>query len=480
MKKIVFLNDFLVHDCCWQATYHRWIGELIEPLIKQTTHQDMVYVEDLRNKDNHLFSRTLFYEKSGIKDVPLYYFSCDMQSITKESIDYLSQFIDSETFVIGVELSLELRHILTNLGINFINFWFHSYKLFDDVCFMINTNNQIIYQKLQKYKIPQERFYFYANYWKIQIREQKKLSGIQLEENSILFVGQTFMDKSILKDGVYQNILNYKKELEELSYQYTKIYYAPHPLVANVPEVDDFISQTPYMEKIENVPSYVLLTAPEIKKVVGISSSVLYEAHFFGKETTYLYQPLFDIDAPFDLNSFTSVYNDYFNPYFWSNILSDIFETNKNVLNQILFMEDKNKIRNIRDLYWGYSTLDNYAEFSLKKEIQTDTNMLLFKQQQTIKEQMDKQAEKQQNEKNELIQYIEIIKQNIATITATQEINTEAIQNEIALYKIDVQNLKKYLHFLIRLISCFIFKKKNRDHFRKKYMKPKISKKKSS
>lgn len=511
MKKIVFLNDFLIHDCCWDATYHKWMGKLLEPLVKQATGQDIIYIDNLINTHNDIFSRTAFYQLSGLEHVPLYYYQYDSKAIKQESIDYLNQFIDKNTFVIGIELGLDLRNILEKMGIKFINFWFHSYKLFDDVFFMLNTNDNFIYDRLKQYQVPQERFYFYANYWKTQIQEQHKLKDIPLEENSVLFVGQTFQDKSILKDGIYLNILNYQEKLAELSKQYKKIYYAPHPLVANNPEVEAYIAQTPYIEKLENISTYFLLTAPEIKKVIGISSSLLYEAQFFGKEVEYLYQPLFDIDASFGQNTFISIYNDYFNPYFWSDILSQHFETNKNVINQILFFEDKNKIRNIRNLYWGYASLDTYQAESIKKEAYEEILKLINAQnirtdahqqqiQLEIKTQIEeiKNIQNQQNKDHqqkislEIISHMEEIKnlQNKKEIEYQQQLQVEImpqieeikieqikdinelnkIKNTLEIHENLLQKKRKYLRPLILFLSHFIFKKKNRKHFRKKYM----------
>ena len=58
-----------------------------------------------------------------------------------------------------------------------------------------------------------------------------------------------------------------------------------------------------------------MLSRNEIKKVVAISSSVLYEAKFFGKDIEYLYQPVID-------ENYIIIYKEYFNTSFWIDILS--------------------------------------------------------------------------------------------------------------------------------------------------------------
>ena len=285
------------------------------------------------------------------------YNQCDKSAISNESIEYLKQFINDKTLVMGVEIGVDLRSIFTSLNINFINFWIGSYKLFDDLILMINTNNKDIFDKIQAYKVHEEQLYLLANYWKIRINESKVFNDSRLKENSVLFAGQTLKDQAIEKDGVYLNILNFKERLKELSQTYEKVYYAPHPSAEYSAEIEKYIANSKFIEKLSDIPTYYLLASSKITKVIGISSSVLYEAQFFKKDIEYLHKPLFDIDCNFGLHTFTNVYNDYFNPYFWSDILSPIVETDKNVPNKIL-LSGTNLVRDIRQLYHGYSHLD--------------------------------------------------------------------------------------------------------------------------
>ena len=50
-----------------------------------------------------------------------------------------------------------------------------------------------------------------------------------LEEHCVLFIGQTLKDKSVEKNGIYLNVTHFENKLKELSKQYSKIYYIPHP-----------------------------------------------------------------------------------------------------------------------------------------------------------------------------------------------------------------------------------------------------------
>ncbi len=356
--KLIFINDFLMHSKTNKGTWHKWFINIINPIIETLISSSIQDLYELKyNGEN--FSRETFFKLSNIKNYTESYYAYDIKSIKQASWDYLFNYITEETFIIGFEMGLALRELFNKKNIKFINFWVHSFKLFDDVPFMLNTNDINIYNILLKYQVPKIKFKFYANYWKNVVIENNKFNDKFIEDNCILFVGQTFKDASIKRGDKYLNILDFKDKLQEYSTKYSKIYYIPHPLVANIKEVDDYIQSTPYIEKLQNIPTYYLLSSDKIKKVIGISSSVLYEAQFFDKEIEYLYQPFFEIDNKFGLNNFVSILNDYFNPEFWKQILSLYFNTNECNINEILFSETNNKIRNIRNLYWGYKDLEN-------------------------------------------------------------------------------------------------------------------------
>lgn len=215
------------------------------------------------------------------------------------------------------------------------------------------------------YRIEDERFYFYAtNYYTSLINTRLKNNfEFNIKDNSVLFIGQSYKDVSIKKDNKFLNILDFKDRLNEFSKKYIKIYYLEDLYNQNKAnfnkKVENYIQSTSYIEKI-NILTHYLLASNKIKKVVSISLSVLFEVQFFKKEIEYLFQALFDFNLKFSLNSFIHVYNDYFNPRFWSDILSPIINTIKNVLNKNLFYENINKLRNI-DQYYGYKYLDRLS-----------------------------------------------------------------------------------------------------------------------
>ena len=356
INKIIFTIDFLSHSFENKATYHFWFIKLLKRIIYLASDLEIIELKDLN------FDRREFFNKSLITDIKESYYIYDIAQIKKQSVEYLNEFVNKNCLIIGCELGEDIRNIFNNLNITFINFWFHPYKLFDDMIFMMNTNNVDIFNILTKYKIPEEYFYFYADYYRLYI-ENNLFNDYKILDNSVLFIGQTSIDVSVKKGNEFLSILNFKDYIEKLSNDYSKIYYCPHPLEKDILEVNEYINSIDYVELINDIPTYFLLTSNKIKKVISISSSVLYEAKYSGKDVEYLYKPLFRIDEDFSINTFISINNDYFNPHFWSDILSPIMNTNKNTINKILFNNSNNKIRNIKNIYYGYAYLDKDISF---------------------------------------------------------------------------------------------------------------------
>ncbi len=367
MKRIIFLSDILSHSIGPSyVTSHSWLADILNPAVSMACGSNIQQFFNLKNKQGELFDRVKFFALSGIYDISVTYYLYDISSIKKDSWDYLFSFITKDDLIIGIELAQDLRRELSKSDITYINFWFHSFHLFDDICFALNTNNTVIFERIKKYQIPREKFELYAAIAKIKLKKEAYALSSRLNlPPRCIFIGQCMQDRSVVKDGCFLNITHFSEEIERLGKEYGTIHYIPHPHdpVENHPQLVEFIQARPYIRILKNIPSYVLLCFPHVEMVVGISSSLLYEAQFFDKKTQYLYRPLFDIDKDFGENCFLSVYNDYLNPAFWIDVLDGFFDTNKSAQNVKLFDDRQSMLRGeIIDNYHAYRSLDKFAK----------------------------------------------------------------------------------------------------------------------
>lgn len=358
MKKIICVGDFLYNSEKQYKTSLTWLFELFQPIMSSVLCNAEITFE-IVDGDNSKFSREYFFYLAGQTKLSKSYNQYDIKNFNKQQLSYLKQFFNENTIILGFELYKPLSVLLASFGCTVIDFAFHSYKLFDDLAFGISTTNKDIYTQLLKYQVPKERFYYYANYWKVFMKHNKIIQDNDLKENAVLFIGQTLKDKSVEKDGKFLNVTDFTDKITELAKQYGSVYYLPHPYMnRNRHIVYNYLKNNSNIELIKNRSTYGLLASDKIKKVVGISTSVLYEAQYFNKEIEYLYKPLFNIDVPFEEHSYVSIFEDYWNPKFWADILAPVCEVKKDVKDINYFKGTNNKLRNIRDLYWGYSQLD--------------------------------------------------------------------------------------------------------------------------
>ena len=361
MKKIIFSCDILYSPK--EFTYrNHWIFKVFYPIIRDAVSKDIELTFDIKSDDGEEYSRDYFWGLNGIKpENPQQKYNA--KDFSQDQIDYLKKFFDEDTVIIGFELYQQFSSVLTLLGAKVIDMAFHPFKLFDDLAYGFYSNNKDVYNQLLKYQIPQEKFYYYANYWKTTFEfnpsfQSDKFNNI--EDNCAIFIGQTFIDRSVDTGSKYLNVTDYGDKLKELSEKYSKVYYIPHPFL--LPEhkkiILDYVANSPYITLLRYASTYNLLASDKVKKVVGISTSVLYEAEYFNKEIEYLFKPLFNVDTTFEDYSYTSILNDYWNPKFWADILAPVCDVNTNVKNINHFLPCKNKMRDIKDLYWGYKKLD--------------------------------------------------------------------------------------------------------------------------
>ena len=367
MKNIYFMTDFLFHDFSNESTYHNWFFSLLKPIINSIGIISCYEFKDIINKNNDTFSRNTFFKISNIENPEFSYYLYDINKISESSWNYFFNFIDEDDFILGFELGKELREKLNYRNIKFINFWIHSFKLFYDITFMCNTNDLYIYNTLIKYQIHNHEFEFFGNFWKTYIKEKKLIYDNNIENNSILFIGQMPNDKSVQNGLKYLNITDYEDKLDALSLKYSKIYYQEHPSLSllknniTIDKINLFIKNKHYIEKLpKNTKTYSLLSSEKIAKVISISSSVIFEARYFGKDTEYLYRPLFIIDGEFGINTFISINASLWSQKFWA----DIFQVKGTFSEHSYLNYHKDYIRDIKNIYFGYDFLDR--EFSSK------------------------------------------------------------------------------------------------------------------
>ena len=357
IKRILIASDPLFTKESEQHNNRRWMTDLLSRPIQLATGTRPGELKSSIDGDATCIDREHFFKLSNIDvDLTMTQFWYDVNSITQASLDYLSEFVDSSTLVVGYELSMQTRELLDKINVPFIDMWLHPVRFLDDILFGMNSNNYEINSEIFKFHLDDDVAYLYADKIKIQTYKGWRRIEADVEDNSALFIGQMLNDKSICKDGKMLSVLDFKEKFEDLGRKYSKVYYSKHPyLRSGDEEINRYISSLSFVE-LTDIPTYRLLASNKIAKVTSLSSSVITEAKYFGKDTEYFFKPVMTINDPMDENTFASIYQEYISPHFWSSILSPIMDTKET--KKIMFLDPKDKIRDMLGFYWGYPDVD--------------------------------------------------------------------------------------------------------------------------
>jgi len=356
INRIFLASDPLATKEKEQYSNRRWLKDILTRPIQRAT--GICPEELLSSLTNPKFiDRRTFFSKSGITlDIDTTHFWYNDTQITQESIDYLRHFVDTNSLVIGYELSLQTRNILDRMDVLWVDLWLHPVRFMDDVLFAMQSNHPETRKRLFSYDVSEDQMALYADRIRIQTYKGWRRVEAKVKPNSALLVGQTLNDKSVLNNGVFMSLLDHKERIEEIARAHKTVYFARHPYLK---KGDEAIMA--YLKSIKNLemasePVYRMLSNDKIRTVFGLSSSVIVEAKYFDKNTEFLYRPVLTYGRPDDPVSYASIFQDFISPHFWSDILAPMMAVQTTPV--VKFVSPQDKVRDMLGFYWSYGDID--------------------------------------------------------------------------------------------------------------------------
>jgi len=327
INRIFLASDPLSTKEKEQYSNRRWLKDILTRPIQRATG---ICPEELLSSlvNPKFIDRRTFFAKSGITlDIDTTHFWYDDTQITQDSIDYLRNFVDTNSLVIGYELSAQTRSILDRMGVSWIDLWLHPVRFMDDILFAMQSNHPETRKRLFGYNVSEDQMALYADRIRIQTYKGWRRVEAKIKPNSALLVGQTLNDKSVLHNGAFLSLLDYKERIEDIARMHNAVYFARHPYLK---KGDEEIMA--YLKSIKNLemaaePAYRMLSSNKIRTVFGLSSSVIVEARYFDKSTEFLYRPVLTFGQVDDPRSHASIFQDFISPHFWSDILAPLMTT---------------------------------------------------------------------------------------------------------------------------------------------------------
>ncbi len=299
-----------------------WLYELIAPLIRSVTG----------NKPR--ISRSVA-PKSLLQWIE------DEDTLPEEQCpDSVIESITEPTIIVGFELSKRTIFQAAQKKIPCINVGFHPVRFGVDLYMGLECNWRSC---IEEYRAPN-----------LEIAQEVSLiraamahkAGIACPPGSVLVVGQTPYDRSLIQNGVLMSLPMVWREFKKIASNSSAVLYKPHPLdsLHNDEITKDYFGLFKGVTRADSIPIYRLLSEPNIKAVIGMSSSVLCEATYFGKESFPLMDCWWKTLVPIHGKHFLST-------EFWSRLLKPITEVKPGTKDTL---HSPNLLRRTSGGWWGY------------------------------------------------------------------------------------------------------------------------------
>lgn len=276
------------------------------------------------------------------------------EELPPAAVESLRPYFDP-SIVVGFELPDVLLRAFLRLGIDYVDLTIHPARFLDDIIFGIRTSIPEAFEALKRRGISEEIFHIHAGLHQATV---SRMAPLLIPPDSCLCVGQTRVDKSLVSNGQILSLLDYLEDFKRIATRHTRTFFKPHPYAEGQEEILRALRKLADVEVThDNV--YRLLCDDQITEVFGISSSVVYEAGFFGKKATYLYRNPITLAGPeavFDPWAYVPVGDDLLSPRFWA----DLLRTRCDVADcpEIRLAPKTSRLRVSLQSHWGYNFLD--------------------------------------------------------------------------------------------------------------------------
>ena len=265
-----------------------------------------------------------FYAAAGaVPDVQGWVGLFDAPDLPRDALAMLAAPFAEAAAVVGFELTELQKRLFTWLGLPWIDVNIHPYRFGPDVLFAIQTDHPEILARLLPHHAEDHVFEPWAD---LLAATAVKMPPRQPVAASHLLVGQTQVDRALIRDGRLLDLSHFAPQLHAALGPEGPVLYKPHPYNADgfgLHQVGLRLSRI--QETRENV--YVLLAQDRLRSVVGVSSSVVAEARFFGKEGIFLGTPPMRIAprrADLAPGRHASVVDAWLSADFWRDLLAPV------------------------------------------------------------------------------------------------------------------------------------------------------------
>ncbi|MGG5808380.1 hypothetical protein [Falsiroseomonas sp. CW058] len=309
------------------------------------------------------FDTRLFYELAGVApDIEGWAALFDAPDLPRDAAALLAASFDGAAAVIGFELAGLQKRLLTRLGIPWIDLNIHPVRFGPDVLFAVQTDHPEVLDALRRHHAEDHLFEPWAD---LMAATAIKMPPTRPVTERCLVIGQTRVDRALIADGRLVDLRDFARPLHAAIGRDGPVLFKPHPYNPDGFGLHDIgLPLRRIREAAENV--YILLAQDSVQRVVGVSSSVVAEARFFGKEGLFLGTPPFQVAPTRDAlapGMHASVVDAWLSADFWRDLLAPLVAVTPRDGRRVALGPDA--LRNSLRQYWGRDEIAFQLPFDL-------------------------------------------------------------------------------------------------------------------
>lgn len=245
-----------------------------------------------------------------------------------EDSDCFARLLDTispNDLVIGFEIPPFMKRQLSIRGMEYVSLHLHPIRFLKDLVFSAYTNSSAIAASLSTTSCDPNEISRQASRYSARLARLDPAQG-HLPEGIPLLVGQTSADSSLIADGRFMRLHDYREQLDILLDGYDTIAFLKHPLAKwEEGPFDLLLDELGKTILAISGNSYAHIMTPRtLGPVITISSSLGVEAEIFGHDTHFLLADPRDKFATLGLDDDRRVELDHrlFEPALWQQIFA--------------------------------------------------------------------------------------------------------------------------------------------------------------
>ena len=307
-----------------------------------------------------------FYAEAGAApDIEGWVSLFDADALPGAAIARFAAALEDAAAVIGFELAEVQKRLLTQLGVPWVDLNIHPVRFAPDVLFAVQTDHPEIAAALAAHHAEDHVFEPWAD---LLAATAIKTQPTPPVDEPVLVVGQTRVDRALIAGGRLVDLADFAEGFHAAIGAEGRVLFKPHPYNSDGFGLHALGLPLRRIRQVED-NAYLLLAQDAIRRVVGVSSSLVAEARYFGKEGVFLGTSPFRI-APRRADvaplMHASVPEAWLWPDFWRDLLAPVTPVGARDGRRPSL--GPNALRNALRQFWGWDEIAFQLPFDLARQ----------------------------------------------------------------------------------------------------------------